>query len=91
MELIVKDLNWNVCLIYLDNIIVYSAGFYPALDRLKMIWRCIWEANLKLKLTKCSLIRAQGPGPVSRAYSESSGCWSGPCQDGSRGEMANTG
>ena len=58
MELILKDLNWKVCLIYLDDIIVYDAGFYPTLDRLKMVWRRIREANLELKLTKCCLMRA---------------------------------
>ncbi len=39
MELVLKDLNWKVCLIYLDDIIVYGAGFYPVLDRLKMVWK----------------------------------------------------
>ncbi len=61
MELILKDLNWKVCLIYLDNIIMYGAGFYPALDWLKMVWKRIREANLKLKPTKCCLMRAQVP------------------------------
>ena len=61
MELVLKDLNWKVCLIYLDNITVYGAGFYPALDRLEMVWRRIQEANLKLKPTKCCLMRAQVP------------------------------
>ncbi len=61
MELVLKDLNWKVCLIYLDDIIVYGVGFCPALDRLKMVWRCIREANLKLKPTKCCLMRAQVP------------------------------
>ncbi len=37
MELVLKDLNLKVCLIYLDDIIVYGAGFYSALDRLKMV------------------------------------------------------
>ena len=32
MELILKDLNWNICVIYLDDIIVCGAGFYPTLD-----------------------------------------------------------
>ncbi len=59
MELLLKDLNWKVCLIYLDDIIVYDAGFYPALDWLKMVWKRIREANLKLKPTKCCLMRAQ--------------------------------
>ncbi len=59
MELVLKDFNWKICLIYLD--IVYGAGFYPALDRLKAVWRRIREANLKLKPTKCCLMRAQVP------------------------------
>ncbi len=46
MELVLKDLNWKVCLIYLDDIIIYGAGLYPALDRLKMVWRCIREVKL---------------------------------------------
>ncbi len=61
MELVLKDLNWKVCLIYLDDITVHGAGFYPALDWLKMVWRHIREANLKLKPTKCYLMRAQFP------------------------------
>ncbi len=61
MELILKDPNWKVCLIYLDGIIIYGAGFYPALFWLKMVWRCIREANLKRKPTKCCLMRAQVP------------------------------
>ncbi len=61
MELVLKDLNWKICLIYLDDIIVYGAGFYPALDRLKTVWRRIREASLKLKPTKCCLMRAQVP------------------------------
>ncbi len=32
MELVLKELNWKVCLIYLDDIIIYGAGFFPALD-----------------------------------------------------------
>ncbi len=54
-----KDLNWKVCLIYLDDIIVYGAVFYAALDHIKMVWAWIPEASLKLKLTK--LLDA-GPG-----------------------------
>ncbi len=59
MELVLKDLNWKICLIYLDDIIIYCAGFYLAMSRLKMVWRCIQEVNIKLRLTKCCLMRAQ--------------------------------
>ncbi len=30
MELVLKDLNWKICPIYLDDIIVYGAGFFPS-------------------------------------------------------------
>ncbi len=43
VELVLKDLNWKVCLIYIDDIIVYGAGFYPELDQLKMVWRRQWR------------------------------------------------
>ncbi len=56
MELVLKDLNWKICLIYLDDIIVYGAGFYLALGRLKTVWKRIRKANLKLKPTKCCLM-----------------------------------
>ncbi len=61
MELVLKDLNWKICLIYLDDIIVYGPLFYPAPDRLKTVWRRIREANLKLKPIKCCLMRVQAP------------------------------
>ncbi len=61
MKLVLKDLNWKVCLICLDNIIVYGAGFYPSLDHLKMVWTRICGANPKLKPTKCCLTRAPVP------------------------------
>ncbi len=37
MELILNDLNWKICLIYLDDVIVYGGNFYEALDRLKQV------------------------------------------------------
>ncbi len=56
MELVLSGLNWKICLIYLDDVIVYRGNFYDALDRLKTIWQHIREANLKLKPSKCCLM-----------------------------------
>ncbi len=58
------ELIWKVCLICLDDIIVYGAGFCPTLDQLKMVWRHIQETNLKLKPTKCCLMRAEVLGHI---------------------------
>ena len=49
MELVLASLNWKICLIYLDDIIVYGGNFYDALDSLKQVWQRVREANLKLK------------------------------------------
>ncbi len=59
--LVLSGLNWKICLIYLDNVIVYGGNFYNALDRLKQVWQRIREANLKLKLSKCCLMRDRVP------------------------------
>ncbi len=59
MDLVLSGLNWKICLIYLDDVIVYGGIFYDALDRLKTIWQRIREANVKLKPSKCCLMRDQ--------------------------------
>ncbi len=56
MELVLFGLNWKICLIYLDNVIVYGGNFYDALDRFKTVLQCIREANLKLKPSKYCLM-----------------------------------
>ncbi len=53
MELVLSGLNWKICPIYLDDMIVYGGNFYDALNRLKTVWQRIREANLKLKPSKC--------------------------------------
>ncbi len=56
MELVLSGLNWKICLIYLDGVIVYSGRFYDALDRLKTACQRTGEANFKLKPFKCCLM-----------------------------------
>ena len=57
MELVLSGLNWKICLICLDDLIVYGRNFCDSLDRLKTVWQRIREANLKLKPSKCCLLR----------------------------------
>ncbi len=56
MELVLSGLNWKICLIYLDDVIIYGGNFYDALDRLKIVCQRIRQANLKLKPSKCCLM-----------------------------------
>ncbi len=52
MELVLRGLHWSVCLIYLDDIIVYSADF-P--QHLREVFQRFRTAGLKLKPSKCHL------------------------------------
>ncbi len=53
MELTLSGLNWKICLIYLDDVIVCGCNFYDALDRLKQVWQRI--CGTILKLTTCCI------------------------------------
>ncbi len=37
MEIVLSGVNWKICLIYLDDVIVYAGNFYDTLDRLKIV------------------------------------------------------
>ena len=57
MELVMAGLQWKVCLIYLDDIIVYGESFDQELERLKEVFQRLLKANLKLKAKKCALFQ----------------------------------
>ena len=59
MELILRGLQWKTCLVYLDDVIVFSTSFQEHLERLTIILEKIREANLKLKPVKCSLFQKE--------------------------------
>ncbi|KAI9565174.1 hypothetical protein GHT06_008951 [Daphnia sinensis] len=54
MDIILAGLRWTTCLVYLDDVIVYSATFEQRLERLQSVLDCLAKANLKLKWSKCS-------------------------------------
>ncbi len=55
MELVLRGLHWSVCLIYLDDIIVYSADFPQHLQHLREVFQRFRTTGLKLKPSKCHL------------------------------------
>jgi len=59
MDLALNGLNFNMCLVYLDDIIVFSATVEEHLNRLRKIFDRLRAANLKLKSSKCSLMRSE--------------------------------
>lgn len=59
METILRGLQWQTCLVYLDDVIVFSKTFEEHLKRLDDVLRRIKDAGLKLKPSKCSFIQSR--------------------------------
>ena len=59
MERVLQGLNWEQCLVYLDDIIVFGENFDQCQERLNNVIQRIQEAGLKLKPGKCHLFRTE--------------------------------
>ena len=53
MEHVLRGLQWQICLMYLDDIIIYSKSFPEHLLHLALIFDHLRDAHLKLKPSKC--------------------------------------
>lgn len=59
MDLVLADLQWTTCLVYLDDIIVFGRTFQEHLLRLDEVLFKLRQANLKIKPSKCNLFATQ--------------------------------
>lgn len=59
MDLVLADLQWTTCLVYLDDIIVFGRTFGEHLQRLDEVLGKLRHANLKVKPSKCTLFATQ--------------------------------
>ena len=59
MQNCMGELNLIYCLIYLDNLIVFLQMVEEHLHRLHVVFNQLWENNLKLKPSKCSLFKEE--------------------------------
>ena len=59
MECVLAGLTTHECLIYLDDIIIFSASFPNHLARLRGVLSRLFEAGLKLKPSKCHFARKE--------------------------------
>lgn len=59
MENVLQGLQWEECVLFMDDTIVPSADFDEGLDRLERVWQRFDEANLKLKPSKCLLFQRE--------------------------------
>lgn len=63
MDLVLADLNWSHCLVYLDDIIILGRSFREHLDNLQAVFSHLREAGLKLKPPKYESFLTQGGVP----------------------------
>ena len=59
METCLGDLNLYLCIIYLDDIVIFSRDLASHLEHLEAVFQKIEEAELKLKPSKCELFQWQ--------------------------------
>ncbi|KAK3084156.1 hypothetical protein FSP39_009188 [Pinctada imbricata] len=59
MTQVLRGLNWKTCLVYVDDILVFSANFSQHLQHLNEIFERLTTAGLTLKPSKCSFARKQ--------------------------------
>ena len=59
MEIVLQDLQHERCLVYLDDVIIKGETFEETLSNLKDVFLRFRQANLKLKPSKCKLLRLE--------------------------------
>ena len=65
MDAVLAGLKWQTCLVYLDDVLVFSQSFQEHLQRLEALFQHLGRANLKLKPGKMLFCQEYGevPGP----------------------------
>ena len=59
MELALQGLQWQTCLVYIDDIIVYGANFEEHMQRVDEVLCRVKQSGLKLKPDKCQLLQTE--------------------------------
>ena len=59
MQNCLGELNLTYCLIYLDDVIIFSQTEEEHLERMHVVFDCLCEHGLKLKPSKCNVFKAE--------------------------------
>lgn len=57
METVLAGLQWDICLVYLDDIIIMGKTFDEMMVNLGRVFDRLWSAGLRLKAKKCHLFQ----------------------------------
>jgi hypothetical protein len=61
MNSVLRSVIGKICLVYLDDIIIFSRSIEEHISNLKTVFSLLEEANLKLKLAKCKFLAQSVP------------------------------
>ena len=59
MDIVLRGLQWEKCLCYVDDVILFGSSFEIALENLKTVFERYRQANLKIKPSKCALFQIE--------------------------------
>jgi len=59
MQLVLSGLQWQICMVYLDDVIVYSKSFSQHLCNLRFVFDRLRTEGLKLQQTKCHFCKPE--------------------------------
>ena len=59
MDVVLNGLSLQICLAYLDDVVVYSRDIDEHFVRLKQVFERLYAAGLKLKPSKCNVLQRQ--------------------------------
>ncbi len=59
MEMTLRGLEWERCLVYLDDVVVFGSDFSTCLQNLTEVFQRFEDAGLKLKPSKCNLFQKE--------------------------------
>ena len=59
MNKVLENLQWDICLVYLDDILVMGKTVEETMQRLELVFQRLRAAHLKLKPKKCNLFQKE--------------------------------
>ena len=59
MDVVLRDIAWKCCMVYIDDVIIYSASWADHVDHVFQVLQRIKDAGLTVGLKKCSFGRRE--------------------------------
>ena len=59
MEMALQGLQWETCLIYIDDVIVFGKDLDEHISRVNQVLQKLGDAGLKFKPTKCEMLQKE--------------------------------